>query len=161
MCIRDRSTPPSGAMWRRTPTSIAAAGDHGGPSYEARVFFDTPDATADTPLERAAGYVGSFTVFGHGGCFSEHGHCDVRGPVTEHGERPDVAGGAFQRSVRRRIWGVEEDPRLVRRPAVVAGRRDRSGRAPPHSARRRRAPVSYTHPEPTRLGMISYAVFCL
>ena len=39
--------------------------------------------------------------------------------VTEHGERPDVAGGAFQRSVRRRIWGVEEDPRLVRRPAVV------------------------------------------
>ena len=22
-------------------------------------------------------------------------------------------------------------------------------------------PVSYTHPEPTRLGMISYAVFCL
>src|SRR5664279_3456107 len=31
--------------------------------------------------------------------------------VTEHGERPDVAGGAFQRSVRRRIRGVEEDPR--------------------------------------------------
>jgi hypothetical protein len=31
--------------------------------------------------------------------------------VTEYGERPDVAGGAFQRSVRRRIWGVEEDPR--------------------------------------------------
>src|SRR5659263_568900 len=149
MCIRDRSTPPSGAMWRRTPTSIAAAGDHGGPSYEARVFFDTPDATADTPLERAAGYVGSFTVLAEATA------------VTEHGERPDVAGGAFQRSVRRRIWGVEEDPRLVRRPAVVAGRRDRSGRAPPHSARRRRAPVSYTHPEPTRLGMISYAVFCL
>jgi hypothetical protein len=61
--------------------------DHSGPSYEARVFFDTPDATADTPLERAAGYVGSFTVFGHGGCFGEHGHCDVRGPVTAFDRR--------------------------------------------------------------------------
>src|SRR5450756_2813314 len=29
------------------------------------------------------------------------------------------------------------------------------------SQERGMVPVSYTHPEPTRLGMISYAVFCL
>jgi hypothetical protein len=50
--------------------------DHSGPSYEARVFIDQPDATAETPVEAEHGYAGSFTVFGHAGCYGDPGHCD-------------------------------------------------------------------------------------
>ncbi len=49
--------------------------DHSGPSFEARVFVNREDADADTPLEPKEGYVGSFTVFGHAGCYGDEGHC--------------------------------------------------------------------------------------
>jgi hypothetical protein len=62
--------------------------DHSGPSFRVHVFFDVPDATTETPRTTDAGYVGSFAVFGHGGCFGEEGHCDVRGPVTAFDRRP-------------------------------------------------------------------------
>jgi len=50
--------------------------DHSGSSFEARVFLDNADATVDTGRD-APGYAGSFTIFGHGGCFGDEGHCDV------------------------------------------------------------------------------------
>jgi hypothetical protein len=54
--------------------------DHSGASFEARVFIDNAEANAETPREDSS-YVGSFRIFGHGGCFGEEGHCDVpRGP---------------------------------------------------------------------------------
>ena len=49
--------------------------DHSGPSYEARVFVNRPDADEETPLDAQEGYVGSFTVFGHAGCYGDEGHC--------------------------------------------------------------------------------------
>jgi hypothetical protein len=52
--------------------------DHSGPSYEVRAFFNNPGADAGTACEVAEGYAGSLHVFGHGGCFGELGHCDVR-----------------------------------------------------------------------------------
>src|SRR5205814_345386 len=51
--------------------------DHSGPSYEVRIFFNRPDATADTPRSAGEGYVGSFFMFGHGGCAGQPGHCEV------------------------------------------------------------------------------------
>jgi hypothetical protein len=54
--------------------------DHSGPSYEARVFFDKPDAGPDTPLDDPA-YAGSFSVCGHGGCFGDEG------PTVAHPRR--------------------------------------------------------------------------
>jgi tyrosinase len=58
--------------------------DHSGSSYGARVFLGAPEADESTPLNEESGYVGSFFVFGHGGCFGDVGHCDVpeapRGP---------------------------------------------------------------------------------
>lgn len=51
--------------------------DHSGPSFEARVFLNNPEADETTPREKEAGYAGSFFIFGHGGCFGELGHCDV------------------------------------------------------------------------------------
>jgi hypothetical protein len=56
--------------------------DHGGPSYEVRIFFNHPDAGPGTPLTADAGFAGRFSVFGHGGCFGEEGHCEVREPVS-------------------------------------------------------------------------------
>jgi tyrosinase len=49
--------------------------DHSGPSFEARVYVDNPGADESTGTSVDDGYAGSFTVFGHGGCFGEDGHC--------------------------------------------------------------------------------------
>lgn len=54
--------------------------DHSRHSYALRVFFNNPDATADTNLSAENGYAGSVYVFGHGGCFGDEGHCEV--PVS-------------------------------------------------------------------------------
>lgn len=45
-------------------------------SYEGRVFFNNPDADADTPRDYEHGYAGSFWVFGHETCYGGPGHCD-------------------------------------------------------------------------------------
>jgi hypothetical protein len=58
--------------------------EHAGPSYEARVFLNNPDATAETPRTAEEGYAGSFHIFGHGNCFGDVGHCDV----DERGKAP-------------------------------------------------------------------------
>jgi hypothetical protein len=52
--------------------------DHSGPSYEGRVFINEPDANHSTPKNIENGYVGSYYIFGHGGCFGDIGHCDRR-----------------------------------------------------------------------------------
>lgn len=64
------------------PTQISRADvvftgvDHSADSYEGRVFVGNRSANIDTPRDPDRGYAGSFTVFGHGGCFGEPGHCD-------------------------------------------------------------------------------------
>ena len=63
--------------------------DHSGPSFEARVFFGNAKADDSTEREEAAGYAGSFHVFGHGGCFGELGHCDIKdAPRGPYDRRP-------------------------------------------------------------------------
>lgn len=51
--------------------------DHSGPSFRALAFLNAPDAKYGTPLVEDSGYAGSFTIFGHGGCSGEEGHCHV------------------------------------------------------------------------------------
>jgi hypothetical protein len=50
--------------------------DHSGPSYEGQVFFDARGVGAEADSTHRA-YVGSFFMFGHGGCFGDQGHCDI------------------------------------------------------------------------------------
>lgn len=65
--------------------------DHSGPSFEARIFFNNPDAELRTPRDDAS-YAGSFTVFGHAGCAGDPGHCDVpSGPKDPFDRRPPHA----------------------------------------------------------------------
>jgi hypothetical protein len=51
--------------------------DHSGPSYVALVFVGADAADVSTPRTTEAGYAGSFTIFAHGGCAGDAGHCDV------------------------------------------------------------------------------------
>jgi hypothetical protein len=57
--------------------------DHSGTSYEVRLFLNNPAATAGTARTPESGYAGRFTVFGHGGCYGDEGHCDVPAPATD------------------------------------------------------------------------------
>jgi tyrosinase len=61
--------------------------DHSLASYEARVFLDNPRASARTPRDAERGYAGSFTVFGHGGCYGEDGHCAPDERVSDEFDR--------------------------------------------------------------------------
>ncbi len=50
--------------------------DHSGASFEGQVFLDPRGVGGDGGADHRA-YVGSFFIFGHGGCFGNVGHCDV------------------------------------------------------------------------------------
>jgi hypothetical protein len=58
--------------------------DHSQSSYEGRVFFNNPEANANTQMTLDQGYAGSFYIFGHGGCFGDVGHCDITGPLDAY-----------------------------------------------------------------------------
>jgi hypothetical protein len=51
--------------------------DHSGFSFEGRVYLDAPRNLSHDAGRDHAAYVGSFFIFGHGGCFGEEGHCDI------------------------------------------------------------------------------------
>ena len=51
--------------------------EHAGPSVEVRIFFNASDADASTPATASAGFAGFFSIFAHGGCFGDEGHCDM------------------------------------------------------------------------------------
>jgi hypothetical protein len=84
----DLEMPPAGqgSFYRADITFYGI--DHGGPSFRVHVFFNALGATSETPRTPDEGYVGSFSVFGHGDCFGDEGHCDVRDPVTAFDRRP-------------------------------------------------------------------------
>lgn len=51
--------------------------DHSGPSFEALAFLNATEVGYGPEPSDDAGYAGSFTIFGHGGCSGEEGHCHV------------------------------------------------------------------------------------
>jgi hypothetical protein len=61
--------------------------DHGGASFEARIFLNNPEADEHTEKSSETGYAGSFHIFGHGGCFGDDGHCDIT-PRRAYDPRP-------------------------------------------------------------------------
>jgi tyrosinase len=75
-----------GRRWTRADLLVYGV-DHRGASYEVRAFLDRPEADHTTPLALDDGYAGCFTVFGHGGCFGDPGHCD---PEDRHTDEFDL-----------------------------------------------------------------------
>jgi hypothetical protein len=63
--------------------------DQSGPSYEGRVFLNNNAANQDTPTDKDHGYVGSFFVFGNGGCFGDIGHCEMNLSKTKYDVIPN------------------------------------------------------------------------
>jgi hypothetical protein len=64
--------------------------DHSGVSYEVRLYLNNPAASFTTPRAHDEGYAGRYTVFGHGGCYGDDGHCAVPEPSTDPTDiRPD------------------------------------------------------------------------
>ena len=51
---------------------------HDDSSYEVRVFLNNSDATIETPQDPGTGYVGRFSILGHGGCAGGEEHCSVK-----------------------------------------------------------------------------------
>jgi hypothetical protein len=51
--------------------------DHSKASFEGRLFVNNPEADEKTPTDDEHHYVGSFWVFGHGGCAGDEGHCEI------------------------------------------------------------------------------------
>jgi len=72
--------------------------EHAGPSVEVRIFFNAPEADASTPATAGAGFAGFFSIFAHGGCFGDEGHCDMpeRRPTDR---RPPYALTPFSKHV--------------------------------------------------------------
>ena len=50
---------------------------HATESHTGHVFLNNHDANLDTARTLENGYVGSYHIFGHGGCFGDLGHCDI------------------------------------------------------------------------------------
>lgn len=104
-----------------------------------RVFLNTPQAAAETPLSEP-GYGGYVAIFGHGDCYGGPGHCDVPGPRgrrfdirppdhnTPRNHRIDVtraarrliAAGATSLTVNLVVIGVDyrEEPELLKLDGV-------------------------------------------
>jgi tyrosinase len=67
--------PPAGLPFERADLIFYGL-DHSGPSYEAQVFMAARGVGGEPDVTHRA-YVGSFFIFGHGGCFGDVGHCDI------------------------------------------------------------------------------------
>ena len=72
--------------FRRADLEIGGI-NHTGTSYEGRVFIDNPDADEQTPKDDPS-CAGSFSVFGHGGCFGAEGHCEAPSDRRRFDRRP-------------------------------------------------------------------------
>ena len=63
--VRQVTVPPNGKTGGRDRLVVQGI-DQAGPSFEARVFLNNPNASLETELDPKAGYVGSIYVYGSG-----------------------------------------------------------------------------------------------
>jgi tyrosinase len=73
--------------------------DHSGASYEGRVFLNNLDANEETAPTLENDYAGSFYIFGHGGCFGDAGHCELKTGIRLHDHRPAAATAPTEAAV--------------------------------------------------------------
>ena len=134
---------PPRTNWQRADLEFEGV-EHDGASFVMHVFLNNPgadEATPRTPEQRYAGYL---TVFAHGDCWGDVGHCDIPEPVSAFDRRPPHPLTAFNATL--------EIHRFARRPARRNGRdhRDRA-RVQQERRRGRRAPVQGADPAHLRI----------
>ena len=60
---------------------------HDGASFVALVYLNNRRATEKTGRDESKGFAAGFTVFAHGVCWGDLGHCDVPGEATSAFDR--------------------------------------------------------------------------
>jgi tyrosinase len=78
---------PPRTSWQRADLEFEGV-EHDGPSFVIHVFLNHPDADEATPRTAEQRYAGYLTVFAHGDCWGDVGHCDVPEPVSPFDRRP-------------------------------------------------------------------------
>lgn len=64
--------------------------EHDGPTFTVLVYINNPDVPEDAGRDEAENFAGAFTVFAHGDCWGDVGHCEPkREPVSEFDLRPE------------------------------------------------------------------------
>jgi len=62
--------------------------DHRGDSFIAFIYLDNPDVSEDAGRSEDARFAGEFTVFGHGRCWGDEGHCSVTPAISPFDASP-------------------------------------------------------------------------
>jgi tyrosinase len=75
------------ASWKRADLEFEGV-EHDGASFVVHVFLNNPDADEATPHTPDQRYAGYLTVFAHGDCWGDVGHCDIPEPVSPFDRRP-------------------------------------------------------------------------
>jgi tyrosinase len=64
--------------------------EHDSSTFTALAYLNNRDVPDDAGRDDEQGFAGGFTVFGHGACWGQLGHCDPgRDPVSEFDARPE------------------------------------------------------------------------
>ena len=110
--------------------------DHSALSYEVRIYLNNKAADGETARTANTGYAGRFTVFGHGNCFGEDGHCDVPVPLpgapltTQHPLIRQRMMVPITKSLKRVCQGGGQLKSVTLVPILKAPKRDQQGEAP-------------------------------
>jgi tyrosinase len=78
---------PPRTSWQRADLEFEGV-EHDGASFVMHVFLNNPDTDGTTPRTPEQHYAGYLTVFAHGECWGDVGHCDVPEPVSAFDQRP-------------------------------------------------------------------------
>ena len=78
---------PARTSWQRADLEFEGV-EHNGASFVMHVFLDNTEADASTPRTADQRYAGYLTVFAHGECWGDVGHCDIPDPVSPFDQRP-------------------------------------------------------------------------
>jgi hypothetical protein len=62
---------------------------HDGGSYVALVYLNNKRANERTGRDESKGFAAGFSVFVHGVCWGEEGHCEAAEPVSPFDRRPE------------------------------------------------------------------------
>jgi len=78
---------PPPTTWQRADLEFEGV-EHDGASFVLHVFLNNADADETTPRTAEQRYAGYLTVFAHGDCWGDIGHCDIPEPVSPFDQRP-------------------------------------------------------------------------
>jgi tyrosinase len=63
--------------------------DHEGPSFVVLLYLNNEEVAETAGREESENFAGEFSVFGHGECWGDEGHCEVpSAPVSAFDRRP-------------------------------------------------------------------------